>query len=232
MTVRTRTTTLPPGQRRVDGFPRFGTHLHHPPPRVPDDPVIALTGAVRGSRTVRLAELAELPRRELVADFHCVSGWTATGLRWEGVPFTDFYERFVEPALEPGTTVSHLALTGLDRIVAVVELQDVLGCDVLLADRLDGHPLGGDHGAPIRLVSPAQYGYMNVKHLCRVEVCTQLPADRIPAGIVGRLIEGHPRARVWHEERHGHIPGRIIRPLYRPLIRPIRYLCEWGSQRS
>ena len=32
--------TLPPGQRAVDGFPRFGTHLHRPPPAVPAEPVI------------------------------------------------------------------------------------------------------------------------------------------------------------------------------------------------
>src|SRR5205085_6330668 len=38
--------TLPPGQYRVDGFPRFGTHLHRPPPRVPVDPAIEICGAV------------------------------------------------------------------------------------------------------------------------------------------------------------------------------------------
>jgi hypothetical protein len=37
--------TLPPGQRRIDGFPRFGTHLGRPAPSVPDDPVIELGGA-------------------------------------------------------------------------------------------------------------------------------------------------------------------------------------------
>jgi hypothetical protein len=37
--------TLPPGQRRIDGFPRFGTHLGRPAPAVPVDPVIELGGA-------------------------------------------------------------------------------------------------------------------------------------------------------------------------------------------
>jgi hypothetical protein len=31
-----------------------------------------------------LATLATLPRRELTADFHCVAGWSATDLGWEG----------------------------------------------------------------------------------------------------------------------------------------------------
>ncbi len=222
--------TLPPGQRRVDGFPRFGTHLYRPPPPVPDDPVIAIRGAVRGSSEVRLAEPSQLPRREIVADFHCVAGWTATDLRWEGVRFADFYRLFVEPALEPGITVTHLAFEGLDGVASVVELRDALADDVLLADRLNGRPLDGDHGAPIRLVSPTQYGYMSTKHLCVVEVCSALPTHRLGTGILDRLIEGHPRARVWHEERHGRIAGRLIRPFYRALIRPIRYLCSKGAQ--
>ena len=29
--------TLPPGQHAIEGFPRFGTHLHRPPPAVPTD---------------------------------------------------------------------------------------------------------------------------------------------------------------------------------------------------
>lgn len=221
---------LPPGQRRVEGFPRFGTHLHRPPPAVPDAPVIAISGVVRKPSEVRLPELATLPRREIVADFHCVSGWTATDLRWEGVRFADFFRAFVEPALDSEVSVSHLAFVGLDGINSVVEPQDALADDVLLADRVNGRPLGGDHGAPIRLVSPAQYGYMSIKHLCLVEVCSTLPAHRLDRGIIGRLIEGHPRARVWNEERHGHIPGRLIRPFYRPLIRPIRALCAKGTQ--
>jgi len=35
---------LPPGQRRVEGFPRFGAHFGQPPPAVPGDPVIELRG--------------------------------------------------------------------------------------------------------------------------------------------------------------------------------------------
>jgi DMSO/TMAO reductase YedYZ molybdopterin-dependent catalytic subunit len=196
---------------------------------VPDDPVIAVSGAVRTSSEVRLPDLAQLPRSEIVADFHCVAGWTATDLRWEGVRFADFYRRFVEPALKPGTTVTHLVFEGLDGVASVVETRDALGDDVLLADRLNGRPLDGDHGAPVRLVSPAQYGYVNIKHLCRVEVCSALPAHRLGTGVLDRLIAAHPRARVWHEERHGRVSGRLVRPLYRALIRPIRYLCAKGA---
>ena len=57
--------TLLPGQYPNDGFPRFGTHLHRPPPAVPVDPVIEMSGAVGKSFALPLAELATLPRRQV-----------------------------------------------------------------------------------------------------------------------------------------------------------------------
>jgi DMSO/TMAO reductase YedYZ molybdopterin-dependent catalytic subunit len=77
---------LPPGQGAIDGFPRFGTHFHHPPPAVPAQPTLEVGGAVSEPFALALAELKTMPRREVVADFHCVAGWSVTGLRWEGVP--------------------------------------------------------------------------------------------------------------------------------------------------
>src|SRR6266700_2700533 len=98
---------LPPGQHAIDGFPRFGTHPHRPAPPVPTDPVIEISGDVARSLTVPLAELAKLPRRELTADFHCVAGWSATNLRWEGVAFKTFYRTIIEP-LQPDAAVTHI----------------------------------------------------------------------------------------------------------------------------
>src|SRR2546425_4231796 len=41
----------------IDGFPRFGTHLHGPPPAVPIDPVIESSGAMARSFALPLTEL-------------------------------------------------------------------------------------------------------------------------------------------------------------------------------
>ncbi|MFC9999546.1 molybdopterin-dependent oxidoreductase [Nocardia sp. NPDC127526] len=218
--------TLPPGQRAVDGFPRFGTHLHHPPPAVPADPVIEIGGAVSENATLTLADLAELPRRELTADFHCVAGWSATGLLWEGISFETLYRKRVEPLLDPRAPITHVVFEGLDGFRSIVVLEDVLADDVLIADRLDGRPLNSDHGAPLRLVSPSQYGFINTKHLCRIEFHTSEP----PIPDRWSPIVSHPRARVWHEERHRYVPGRLVRPIYRMLIAPIRRLSARGSR--
>ena len=169
--------TLPPGQYPIDGFPRFGTHLHRPPPAVPVDPVIEISGAVGKSFALPLAELATLPRRELTADFHCVAGWSATDLHWEGVAFETFYRMIIEPSVPPGTSVTHVVFGGLDGYRSVMSIEDALAEDVLIAERLDGHPLDGDHGAPARLVSPSQYGFVSTKHLCRIELHTAEPSE-------------------------------------------------------
>lgn len=216
---------LPPGQRRVDGFPRFGAHLTRPAPPVPAHPVIEIRGALTSGFDLPLASLATLPRREVTADFHCVAGWSATDLRWEGVAFRTFYSTIVEPALAPGAAITHIVCRGLDGWQSTIAVEDALADDVLLAENLDGHPLDSDHGAPLRLVSPRQYGHVSVKHLSRIEVWTDAPPC-----VDGPLLRTHPRARVWQEERHGLVPGWVVRPVYRTLIAPIRALSARGAR--
>ena len=221
--------TLPPGQKAIEGFPRFGTHLHQPPPSVPEWPALAIDGAVTERVVVPLAELADFPRRELAADFHCVAGWSATGLRWEGVPFADFYREAIAPIARPGVT--HVVFGALDGFWSFMTLEDALADDVLIAEHLDGRPLDGDHGAPARLVCPAHYGFVNAKHLCRIELRTAEPPEGFGtatafarAMLRATWFKRHPRARVWKEERHRHLPGPMVRPLGRLLRRPTAML--------
>lgn len=225
---------LPPGQREIDGFPRFGTHFHRPPPRVPADRVLEISGAVTAPFTLPLAELATLPRREVVADFHCVAGWSATNLRWEGVAFETFYDTVIKPSLQLETSIAHVVFGGLDGYQSLVSIEDALADDVLIADRLDGAPLDGDHGAPARLVSPKQYGFVSTKHLCRIELHTREPARRYhrsPLTQLGlQLVKPHPRARVWHEERHRYLPAWAVRPVYHRIIPAIRHLSARSSR--
>jgi DMSO/TMAO reductase YedYZ molybdopterin-dependent catalytic subunit len=230
------TRALPPGQERIHGFPRFGVRLNHPPPAVPDNPVIEIGGAVAEPVTVALADLAAMPRRELTADLHCVAGWSATDLRWEGVAYQTFHRLVVEPALPAGASVTHAVFEGLDGYRSIVRLDDALDDDVLLADTLDGRPLDGDHGAPVRLVSPNQYGFISTKHLCRIEVhgteprLRYHPSPLVQAGL--SAVRPHRRARVWREERHRYLPAWLVRPLYRHTLSTIRSLRARGSRSS
>jgi DMSO/TMAO reductase YedYZ molybdopterin-dependent catalytic subunit len=238
MKMKTSGQRLPPGQSAAHGFPRFGTHLYRPPPPVPEDPTIEIAGAVTGGFHVPVVDLARMPRTELLADFHCVSGWSATDLRWEGVAFREFYAQVIEPALERSASITHLVFGGLDRYRSVVELVDALEEQVLIADRLNSCPLTPEHGAPVRLVSPLQYGFVSTKHLCRIELHTSEPRDNYGHAATvaqlllrGPLFQRHPRARVWNEERHRRLPGWALRAVYRPLIRPIAFLSRYEGRR-
>ena len=173
-----------------------------------------------------LSALAELPRGQVTADFHCVAGWTATDLRWEGVAFTDLFELVIEPKLPDGTSITHVVFGGLDGFRSIVMIEDALAPDVLLAEHLNGAPLDSNHGAPVRIVSPQQYGFVSTKHLCHIGLHTAKPRERYHPSrrtqLTLQLLKPHRRARVWHEERHRYLPGRVVRPIYHRLVRLFR----------
>lgn len=210
---------LPPGQRAVRGFPRFGVDLAHPPPAAPTGMTVDVVGELTRRVSLEPGDLAGLPRRAVTANFHCVAGWSALDLHWEGVAFADLYRLVVEPALAPGARVRHVVFVGLDGYRSIVALEDGLADDVLVADRLDGRPLSPEHGAPVRLVSPRQYGFVSVKHLSRIELYRAEPVAFFhPVRAVQRVlrtVHPHPRGRVWHEERHRYLPSWLVRRVYR-----------------
>ena len=213
---------LPPGQRAVQGFPRFGVELHRAPPVPPTDLVIEISGPFAHRVCLRPDELVTLPRRRVETALHCVAGWSAVGLAWEGVPFADLYRVLIEPALADGARVGYLVFVGLDGYRSIVTVEDALAGDVLIADRLDGRPLTAEHGAPVRLVSPDQYGFVSTKHLCRIELHASEPVNlyhpRKSIQRALRTVRPHRRARVWREERHRYVPTWLIRRLCRRLV--------------
>lgn len=215
--------SLPHGQRALDYFPRFGIPYWVPYPSIAEPARIRVAGAVARPIEVPVARLAELPRREQAADFHCVTGWSRLDQHWGGVSFRTFYEAAIVPEAGPEPGVRYLLFEGADGFSAAVALEDALDDAVMLADQLGGTALDRDHGAPVRLLSPGQYAYKSVKHLCGIELHTHAPKDGYRIGRRRRflkwLVTPHPRARVDHEERHRFLPAWSVRWLYRQLNR-------------
>lgn len=210
------TTKLPPGQYELDEFPRFGlSQFANRFPKETRQLSLKINGDVDESITVS-DELRHLPRVDQISDFHCVTTWTRCSLRWSGFRFSDFYKQIVVPQARPQRDTTFAILRCQDGYASSLPLEDLLADTVLFADSLNGEPLAIEHGAPLRLVAPAHYGYKNAKHVCGVEFWRD---DRQYRSAAFRFMD-HPRARVALEERGRGVPGWLLRYLYRPLVRP------------
>jgi DMSO/TMAO reductase YedYZ molybdopterin-dependent catalytic subunit len=205
---------LPPGQIPRADFPRFGlTPYADRRPARPQDRSLTVK-VLDGQPFVLDDALAEMPRVICEADFHCVTKWSKLGLRWGGVKFSHFYAHRIAPHLGSAGTVGGVILRAQDGYRTTLLLEDLLADDVMLADELNGEPLSIEHGAPLRLVAPQQYGYKSLKHLAKLEFVASEPI--VKHGPLAFL--DHPRARVALEERGRWFPGWLLRHIYRPLI--------------
>lgn len=200
---------LPPGQRRLNIFPRFADKPNRPPPSQ-QATTIAVTAGRTSARVDRddLEALPEVCRR---TDFHCVTTWSHQGVEWRGVLVADFWQRLVVPAVGRSADAPFVVVCGADGHRAVFRREDLLAPDVLLATALNGEPLDARHGAPLRLVCPSLYGYKSVKHVCGFELHNERPRSTLGA-------KEHLRARVALEERHSRVPGWLLRWPYRLAI--------------
>ncbi len=204
---------LPPGQRLIDAMPRFTDRPHLPPPTMPPEPRLEIRNEGEPVAVVTAADLRALGPRERTADFHCVTTWSVTGLVWTGVPLRDVLASVgMSDAPAP-----YVVARGGDRGRAAFTWEDAVADTVLLATHLGGAPLDDRHGAPLRLVSPDQYGYKSIKHLVALDFRAERP--RVPP-------KEHLRARVALEERHPRLPGPLLRLPYRLLIAPTASLAE------
>jgi DMSO/TMAO reductase YedYZ molybdopterin-dependent catalytic subunit len=125
---------------------------------------LRVDGLVRRPLELSYHDLLALPKAEQVSTFHCVTGWTVSGVRWGGVRFHDLLA-MAEPL--PSAHAAHF-------VSAEVPYEDYLTLgqvalpDVMLAYDMDGAPLAQEHGAPVRVVIPDMYGYKNVKWVNRI----------------------------------------------------------------
>ncbi len=205
---------LPPGQNAIEEFPRFGLQPFADRfPSVVDKIAIEVSGDVEHPISVS-EQFASLPRVEQVSDLHCVTTWSHLGLRWRGVRFRDFYEKLVVPQAQPEPNAGLVVFRAQDGYSQSLLLEDLLANDVLLAHELEGAPLSIAHGAPLRLIAPAHYGYKNIKHIKAIEFWRDARKYRFP----GPKLMDHQRARVAHEERGVGLPGWMLRQLYKLLI--------------
>jgi len=208
---------LPPGQRLIEEFPRFGVvsfakrRIEHKEVR------LEIRAARAGAVVLTATEFAKLQRVALTADFHCAAGWSYRAVRWSGFRFLDVWNTLIVPNMDGGAEYGFAILRGQDGYRTALPFSDLLAPDVLIVDRLNDQALSVEHGAPIRLIAPAHYGYKSAKHLVSIELRQDSRGYR---PLLSKFLD-HPRARVALEERGQLLPGWLLRYAFRPFIRPI-----------
>jgi len=181
---------LPPGQAPTRKFPLFT--VDPVPPIEPGAFRLRILGAVENRLELGWEELVALGEEALEHDFHCVTGWSRTATRWQGVPLAKVLAR-----ARPRPGASHALAWSRGGYSASLPLADLTAPGVLLAWSLDGAPIPHEHGGPVRLVVPHLYGWKSVKWLAKIQ-------------LFEREVEGywemrgyHRRGDPWREERYG-----------------------------
>ena len=220
--------SLPPGQKELDHYPRFG--LWQYANRIREVHPLSIELSADSGERIRLdgASFAKLTRVEQTSDIHCVTTWSRRQLHWSGYRFRDFYEKFARDRLQMTKPPKFARFGSEDGYRAYLYFDDLLADDVLLADQLDGEPLGLDHGGAMRLVAPAHYGFKSAKHLCRIHFCDDLKGYRSPA----LHWHEHPRARVALEERGILLPTWFWRWIGPPAIPAVLYWYRRAARKA
>jgi DMSO/TMAO reductase YedYZ molybdopterin-dependent catalytic subunit len=131
---------------------------------------LRVEGLVDEPQSLSYDDLRSLPRAEQVSDFHCVTGWSVSNVRWAGVRFADLLT-----AARPKPWASVLTFVSAEvPYVDTLTMEQAYLRDAMLAYEMDGKPLSRAHGAPVRVVIPEMYGYKNVKWVERIVLGAKL----------------------------------------------------------
>ncbi len=125
---------------------------------------------------LNLADLAALPKVELVTEFKCVEGWSQI-TQWSGYRLRDFIEAY-PPARVSGREPSFVYMETPDSsYYAGYSMQAARHPQSLLVTEMSGKLLNTLHGAPLRLHMPIKYGYKQLKRIGLISYTDTKPDD-------------------------------------------------------
>ncbi|MFJ2770568.1 molybdopterin-dependent oxidoreductase [Streptomyces sp. NPDC087300] len=197
---------LPPGQRRVAGWPvsHYGPVPRFRPERW-DLRIFGATGTA-GSYAWTYDELGDLPRTTVVADLHCATGTTSTGHEWFGVPAAALLA-----LAPPAPEATHAMAWAEYGYGANLRMADLTADTTILATHHNGEPLTAEHGFPLRLVVPHLYGYKGPKWLRSIEYLTEDRPGFWEERGYHRVGDVRSGKRYSHEEEDGADPDQLER---------------------
>lgn len=152
---------IPPHQVETKKFPVL--HIGGIPGFDPATWDFEVNGLVDNPLKLSHAGFSQLPRSEVIADFHCVTRWSRLDNRWEGVKFKDLIA-LVKPAAE----ARFVTVVCEGDYTTSLPLADLSDENIILADTFNGTSLEPAHGWPLRLVVPKKYAYKSAKWVRRL----------------------------------------------------------------
>ena len=181
-------TKQPPGQFVTKKFPvlTFGNAPHIEL----NQWNFTISGLVKNKIKLDWDQFAQLPKSQIISEFHCVTKWSKMKNTWEGVKL-NYLIKIAEPLPSANFTLIHC----YGNYTTNLTLECLLDDDVILAYRHDNEPLNEDHGGPLRLVVPKRYGWKSAKWIKKIELTNK----NIPGFWESRgyHMEGDP----WKEQR-------------------------------
>ncbi len=158
-----------------------------------EDPgwVVQIDGLVQYTKAVQLADLADMENSEVEMVLQCSGNGRSfyaqaiqtRGTQWQhggmgnvvfgGVPLRTLFESF-DPELGVHANAKFLTVQGADSPTGTAsDFEHSVPLDyalehAMLATHMNGEPIPGAHGGPVRFVIPGYYGTMNVKWVNRI----------------------------------------------------------------
>jgi DMSO/TMAO reductase YedYZ molybdopterin-dependent catalytic subunit len=211
---------------------------HHPVPRLGDEHLLELSGAVAQPLRLSVADLRNFPHTTLTVVTECAGngrtsiappvdgepwhGGAVSTAQWTGVPLLSVLER-----VGVKETAVELVFTGADGGAYQRSLPRDAALDgsALLALEMNGEPIPPVFGGPLRLVVPGWYGMASVKWLARIEA-VERPFEGPMQTEKYVYAPGVPVTRVRLKSMFTGLDGRV------PASRPVRLTgLAWGAER-
>jgi len=124
---------------------------------------LKIHGLVDKPQSLTITDLRHLPQESQNTRMKCVQCWSSRTV-WGGFRFGHILE-----AVKPQRNAKAVRLDCADKWYEYFTIEDLLKPRVLLALDMAGTPLADRHGAPLRLIDPARYGYKSAKLITGIE---------------------------------------------------------------
>ncbi len=127
---------------------------------------LVVNGLVKNPIEITFEEMLNLPRKDQVSDFHCVTGWSVYDVPWNGFHLSTLFE-----LVEPLADASYITFHSYRKIYyESITMEDALNPATMMAYGIDGSTIPLPHGFPLRLVVPYKWGYKSAKYVYGIEL--------------------------------------------------------------